>query len=76
MNFSGVVIISHEVMKVESFEATKCGIQHDPGMFKTFHFCFSLHVFANLIKKKHFIQLYGCFDHFLKKVGSCKILHD
>ena len=51
MNFSGVVIISHEVMKVESFEATKCGIQHDPGMFKTFHFCFSLHVFANLIKK-------------------------
>ena len=30
MNFSGVVIISHEVMKVESFEATKCGIQHDP----------------------------------------------
>ena len=30
MNFSGVVIISPEVLKVESFEATKCGIQHDP----------------------------------------------
>ena len=68
--YCDVLISSHEVMKLQSFERSI--MTSFPRMWKTFHPWFSLHVVVNFKEKETFTQICGrlTISHKLMKLRS------
>ena len=57
-----VLISSHEVMKLQSFESSVSDTMLANA--QKFYSWFSLHIFVNFMEKDLFTQFDGRFDHF------------